>query len=107
MRLFKKLVSGIAMTAMCCTLVVPIVSNAGTGTGACPGHIFVKKEYIGTEVLHDEEYTHTFYVGETKHTCIVQTLEDYYISECCECGQTRIETVRIIQHLDLYCSFNH
>lgn len=106
MRLLKKLVSGIAMTAMCCTLVVPIVSNAGTGTGACFGHVFVEWEYAYTDVLGS--YTHEYTIDGKDYECIKQTLGHYYKSSCWECGYVTTELKDIeANHLNLNCPFKN
>ena len=86
MKLVKKATAGIAMAALCCTMVVPMVATAGTGTGACFGHVFNTVQ-TGRTILSAEYYVHSYKNdnGESG-TCRVQLVENYYKNTCLECG---------------------
>ena len=104
MRLFKKLVSGIALTAMCCTLAVPMTASAIPGIGACPGHVFGSWTYVRTEVTGS--YTHKYTIDGKEYECTKQTLGHYYESTCCECGYvtTKLKDMGV-NHLNLNCPY--
>ena len=106
MKLMKKVTAGIAMAALCCTMVVPMVATAGNGTGACPGHVFRERQ-IATRVLSAELFVHEYeYVksGEViRGTCRVQLIENDFERTCYECGYQDVISREAEQHMNPNC----
>ena len=111
MKLVKKATAGIAMAALCCTMVVPMVATAGTGTGACPGgHIFRERQ-IATRVLSascsEHYYDYDKVVNGVKtHVsgiCNVRLIENDFERTCYECGYQDVISRQEEQHMNPEC----
>ncbi len=100
MKLRKKLITAVAMAAVCSTMVVPMVASASERVFiGCPPHDFIKRDMIYSTKTDTHEYLYGIVINEdgskeylystcTKTKDIVQ-----YILECQACGMASIEEV--------------
>lgn len=88
MKVVKKLVTGVVMAAICCSMVVPMKAKADI----CPNHRLLQNGgKTTTSTMH-----HGYSVGtldDPKYMdCLITTTTVYYYFECPECHETLTTT---------------
>lgn len=98
MKLRKKLITAVAMAAVCSTMAVPMVASASARIPVvgCPPHNFIKQneEYSVTTTTHEYVYAYIIESDGTRtplySTCTVTTTVDQYDLLCTGCGMALI-----------------
>ena len=94
MNLKKKLAMAMAVAAVCSSIAVPIVANAGEARG-CP-HLDwkTKREQISSYTMH-----HGYSVGDDEYKdCVITTTKIRVTTYCESCGESSSEIIEEVTH---------